>query len=82
MCTLIFKSLFKIEDGKLVNEQRDRKTGDLQVTASREIVGGKMVEVIKRLLKMKKKSILKFLFYIKTLVCGKVKATRTFKKSE
>ena len=43
---IYIQSHFKIDGNKLVNEQRDRKTGDLQVTASREIVDGKMVEVI------------------------------------
>ena len=41
------KSVFKIDGNKLVNEQRDRKTGVLQITISRETVDGKMVEVIK-----------------------------------
>jgi hypothetical protein len=36
-----------LEGNKLLNEQRDRKTNELQVTGTREIIDGKMVEVKK-----------------------------------
>ena len=39
-----------MEGNKLLNEQRDRKTNELQVTGTREIIDGKMVEVKKNYL--------------------------------
>jgi len=35
-----------LEGNKLINEQRDRKTNELQVVGTREVIDGKMVEVI------------------------------------
>lgn len=40
--------MFKLVDGcKLLNEQKDFKTGKLQCVGIREIVDGKLTEVIK-----------------------------------
>ena len=34
-----------MDGNKLINEQRDRKTNELQVTGIREVIDGKMIEV-------------------------------------
>jgi hypothetical protein len=80
---IYIQSHFKIDGNKLVNEQRDRKTGDLQVTASREIVDGKMVEVILSFFLIRKKNnnkILKIMFSIEDTCLWQNKSHPNFQK--